>query len=121
MNGNVLKQAISKRGFTQRQVATMMGMSPQNLSQKLASDDISTSLVEAVATTMGITPAALYDGGDHINATDHSMAFKGTNYCDSRLLDMIESRDKLLEEQSAQLTKCQEHVDRLLALIENQK
>ena len=93
MNGNVLKQAISKRGFTQRQVAT----------------------------TMGIPPSALYDGGDNINATDHSVAFKGSNYCDSRLLDMIESRDKLLEEQSAQLTKCQEHVDRLLALIENQK
>ena len=110
MNGNVLKQAISKRGFTQRQVATMLGMTPQNLSQKLASDD-----------TMGIPPSALYDGGDNINATDHSVAFKGSNYCDSRLLDMIESRDKLLEEQSAQLTKCQEHVDRLLALIENQK
>ena len=52
--------------------------------------------------------------GDNISAENNSMAFKGTNTCDPRLLDIIQARD-------TQLDKAQSQIDRLIGLLEEKK
>ncbi len=114
MKGNVIKGAIKKQGFTIRQVAGELGMSEQSLHKKLSYDDVSSLLMEQVTEVIGMRVWELYGipTGDEITAIDHSTAFHGTNACDTRLLGIIESRDR-------QLDKCQEQIDRLIKIVEN--
>lgn len=87
MTGDRLKYEIKRRGYTIRRLAELLGAAPQNVSRKLATDDIPTSMLEAAAAMMGVTPASIYGGadattavsGDIITADHNSTAFKGTN------------------------------------------
>lgn len=106
MKGVQLKTEIKKRGFTLRSVAEKFGVTEQSMGRMMKSDDVSTHLLEVTAEVMGISPADFYrkEDGDSIFADNNSTAFKGTNNCDARLLDIIQARDR--------------HIEKLLAIIE---
>ena len=111
MTGERLKYEIRKRGYTIRRLATRMGTSPQNMGNKLASDDIATSIIEAAADMMDISPAELYGGGDTIQATAaYATAFKGTNHCDPRLIDIIRRQTEAI----AGIQRQQQQIIRML-------
>lgn len=95
MTGQQLKYEIKRRGYTLRQLAQIVGTPPQNLSRKLMSDDVPTSLLEGAAAMMAVSPAEFYGAGDTIQATaSQAVAFKGTQNiaCDPRLLDVIQQQ-----------------------------
>lgn len=110
MDGERIKYEIKKKGFTMKRVAKELKQSQQNLSAKLNTDDVSSGLIEQICDIIGVRMAELYDG-DIISAINNSTAFKGTQSCDPRLLDIIQARD-------AQNAKSQEQIDRLIAIIE---
>lgn len=110
MDGERIKYEIKKKGFTMKRVARELKQSQQNLSAKLNTDDVSSGLIEQICDIIGVRMAELYDG-DIISAINNSTAFKGTQSCDPRLLDIIQARD-------AQNAKSQEQIDRLIAIIE---
>ena len=100
MTGAQLKYEIKKRGYTQKVVAERIGKTPQNLGNILANDDVSSSVMEAIAAAMGVSVADFYQSGDK----------NIDNECDTRLLDIIQARDR-------QLDKCQEQLDKLIAIL----
>lgn len=116
MTGETLKLEIMKRGYTLKDIAKAMSTSPQNLSGKLASDNITTGLLEQVAEIMGVDVIEFYGhtSGDSISAKFNSTAFKGNPTYDPRLLDILQSRDKQLENMQKQL-------NHLIDVIEEQR
>jgi transcriptional regulator with XRE-family HTH domain len=95
-------------------------------------DNPSAKAIERIADLLDCSIDELFDreptaatSGDHIEADNNSMAFKGTSTCDPRLLSMIETRDRQMDKCQAQLDKAQEQIDRaqqqsdrLLSLLE---
>lgn len=94
MTGEKLKFEIKKRGFTLKKIATELHTSAQNLGSKLSSDDVSSGLIEKIADIMGVKVSEFYSGGDVISAINNSTAFKGSQNCDPRLLDILEQKDQ---------------------------
>lgn len=104
MTGAQLKNEIKKRGYTLRSVADRMGMSEQSFGRMLKGDDVSSKLMEAAAEEMGISVADFYRTGEVTKIAND----KGPS--DTRLLDIIQARDR-------QLDKCQEQLDKLIAIL----
>lgn len=82
-------------------------------------DNPKAATIERIANLLDCSIDELFDRetahvGDTISADNNSTAFKGTSTCDSRLLDIIEARDR-------QLDKSQSQIDRLLGLLEDKK
>lgn len=123
MTGEELKLEIKRRGCTIRQIALALGRSEQNFGRMLkTSESVSSAVIEKTAEIMGVPVSELYaKGGDTITAHDHSTAFKGTNNCDARLLEIIQTRDRQMEKYMTQMDKSQQQIDRLLAIIETMK
>ena len=111
MTGAQLKHEIKKRGFTMKTVAQEIGQTAQNFGNKLASDDVSSALVESVAQVIGAEVADFYRQPDNGKATGRVAPSRGPGTCGQRLIDIIQSRDR-------QLDKAQAQIDRLLALLE---
>ena len=120
MDGMSIKTEIWKRGFTLREIANKIGMSEQNLGKQLNNKKLSTKLIEKIAAAMDMNVLDFYEqpAGDNIAAYDHSTAFKGTQSCDPRLLDIIQTRDRQIDKCQQQNEKSQEQIDRLIAIIE---
>lgn len=80
--------------------------------------------IEAIANILDCSIDELFDRpastsvtmGDHIEANENSTAFKGTNSCDSRLLDIIESGNRQLDKAQSQLDKAQQQIDQLIEM-----
>ncbi len=121
MTGAQLKSEIKRRGYTIKSVAQHMGTSAQNLGNKLVGDDVASGLIEAAAEVMGISPADFYRTGDTITARNNSLAFKGNNSVDTRLLDIIQQRDRQLDRAMAQTDKALAQMDQLLSLFSTSK
>lgn len=60
MKGIEIKRAIVEHGRTITEVAAALGKSQQNLSAALATDDVKTSLVESIATYLGVQMSYFY-------------------------------------------------------------
>ncbi len=122
MTGLQLKHEIKRRGFTIRQIAASMGKSEQSFGRMLRqSGNVASIYIEKTAEAMGVPFSELFSSGDTITAHNHSMAFKGSNTCDTRLLDLIQARDKQIDKLQAQLDKSQKQIDRLLNIITTTK
>lgn len=62
MEGKKLKEFFVREGISLTEVAKRMGVSQQNLSSLLSSDNIKTGTLEKVAETFGKSPAFFYTG-----------------------------------------------------------
>jgi transcriptional regulator with XRE-family HTH domain len=121
ISGPQLKIEIKRRGYTLRHVAAQLGIKEQSFGQMLKNDTVKKSTFEGIAKVLGVSASELNNAGDTITAKDHSMALKGSNTCDPRLLDIIQARDRQLEKFQEQLDKSQQHIDRLLSIVETMK
>lgn len=93
MTGTQLKYIIERSGLRSNDIAVKIGISPQQLNNTFHSPDIKTGLVEKVANVLGIPVSSMY--GD---TNTQTVNVYGVNY------DALKKRD--------------EHIDRLLAIIE---
>ncbi len=58
---------------------------------------------------------------DHIEAAENSTAFKGTNTCDQRLLDIIQRQGLQIDRAQEHLAKAQQQIDRFLTILEGSR
>lgn len=114
MKGIEIKRAITESGHTITEVAAALGKSQQTLSAALSTDDVKTSLVESIATYLGVPISYFYGKGNTATATGGSTAVAGVGNSvnDSMLIDEIAAQRRLTEQALAQNGQ-------LLNIIEN--
>lgn len=100
MTGKELQAIIIRSGKTQKELAEKLGMHPTQWRTYFGQDDIKSGIIEKVAGLLGVTMAEMYG--------------EEGSQGDSRLMEMIQSRDR-------QLDKSQEQIDRLIRIIEKMK
>ena len=62
MSGEDVKKILGANGITQRELASRLGMSPQNLGSQLGKEDIRTGLLEEISKVTGIPMSAFFIG-----------------------------------------------------------
>jgi len=61
MTGEDIKCKIKSYGFSQRRIASELGITPQALRMRLVAKDVSSSTIEMIAHAMNVHPAYFYD------------------------------------------------------------
>jgi transcriptional regulator with XRE-family HTH domain len=61
MTHEEIKKTIARSGKTKREVAKVMGISPQTLNTRLSAKSISVDTLERIAEALGISPAEFYE------------------------------------------------------------
>ena len=109
MKGIQVKEKLLNNGYVLADVAKNMGIIPQNLQSLLSAEDIKTGVLENIAKAISKSVYFFYDdSSEEINKTEDV----NVNGDVGKLIDVIHN-------QSSQLTKSQEQIDRLLSLLEN--
>ncbi len=62
MSGEDVKKILGANGITQRELASRLKMSPQNLGSQLGKEDIKTGLLEEISKATGIPMSAFFQG-----------------------------------------------------------
>lgn len=60
MKGVEIKAILKRDGYSQKQIAEMIGESPQNFSAMLVSDDVKSGTIEKIAHAIGVPVAYFY-------------------------------------------------------------
>lgn len=119
MTGETIKIILRRYGKTQSAIAKIMGESPQNLGSMLEARDIKSSTVERIAAALGISIAELYGETklpiSSASASGQSTAVVGSgnnlNTNETRLLGLLEEKDRQIARQQNQITKLLEMLD----------
>ena len=116
MKGLTIKEILRKNGFTLAAVADKLGESNQNLSAMLGKEDVRTGLLERISEVTGLPVTAFY-GETHVHASigNNSSAVTGNN------IQVNTITGEFLKELAAQrqmTQKSQEHIDRLLRVVD---
>ena len=108
MSGEELKKKLAETGISLTRISQMLGKTPQQLDQALNAKDVKTGMVEELCRVLNVDITFFYGAGDRIVAVENSTAFKGNGN------NVGANEDKYL----ALLSKKDEQIDRLLAIIE---
>ena len=123
MKGKDIKDVLAKYEVAQAEIARLLGITPNNLNNMLAKDDVRTGLLESIAAAANI-PISVFYGDSYTvcnntgaTAINHSTATAS----DHRLVDLLISKDNQLtmamnqtSKAQAQTDKAQEQMDRIL-------
>ena len=123
MKGKDIKDVLAKYEVAQAEIARLLGITPNNLNNMLAKEDIRTGLLESIAAAANI-PISVFYGDTYTvcnnsgaTAINHSTATSS----DDRLIDLLRAKDDQLtmamnqtSKAQAQTDKAQEQMDRIL-------
>jgi transcriptional regulator with XRE-family HTH domain len=123
MKGKDIKDVLAKYEVAQAEIARLLGITPNNLNNMLAKEDIRTGLLESIAAAANI-PISVFYGDTYTvcnnsgaTAINHSTATSS----DNRLIDLLRTKDDQLtmamnqtSKAQAQTDKAQEQMDRIL-------
>ena len=123
MKGKDIKDVLAKYEVAQAEIARLLGITPNNLNNMLAKEDIRTGLLESIAAAANI-PISVFYGDTYTvcnnsgaTAINHSTATSS----DDRLIDLLRTKDdqltmamKQTSKAQAQTDKAQEQMDRIL-------
>lgn len=107
MTGEQLKVKIKNTGHSITEMAELLGMSQQSLSQALSAKDIKTGLVEKISTATSLPLSYFFDGfngsnaiasGDFSAASIHGDATAGASPDVTVLQERIKAMQQLLDE-----------------------
>ena len=125
MTGNHLKNLILKEGYTINKMAELIGIAQPNLLNLLKHEDVRTGLVEKVAQVMG-KPLSFFYGeayGPVTQANGNNNTQVAGNVVgndmtvgspDSKLIDLLVSKDEQLTMAMKQTSTAQEQMNRVL-------
>lgn len=110
MKGIELKKYLLENKITVASVARLIGTTPQNLSSKLLAEDISTGLLESIAAAVGKDVPFFY------GCDSSGCCASAAGECSTAVAG---NQNNVNSERFVQLlTKKDEQIDRLLAVIE---
>lgn len=114
MKGIEIKQLMQRRGITITEMAAALGESQQKLSAALSRDDLKSSLIERIATYLGVPISSLYGEGNTamVGGDGTAVAGNGNRINDSILISEIAAQRRLTEQALSQN-------DRLIGIIQN--
>ena len=125
MTGNHLKNLILNEGYTINKMAELIGIAQPNLLNLLKHEDVRTGLVEKVAQVMG-KPLSFFYGeayGPVTQANGNNNTQVAGNVVgndmtvgspDSKLIDLLVSKDEQLTMAMKQTSTAQEQMNRVL-------
>lgn len=125
MTGNHLKNLILSEGYTINKMAELIGIAQPNLVNLLKHEDVRTGLVEKVAQVMG-KPLSFFYGeayGPVTQANGNNNTQVAGNVVgndmtvgspDSKLIDLLVSKDEQLTMAMKQTSTAQEQMNRVL-------
>ena len=119
MKGIELKQAITRCGVKQSEVARRLGESQQNFSAALSIEDVRSSLIERVAAALDV-PVSFFYGegcGPSANAVNNSTAIAGNA---NMVNEQVNKCLDLLKEKDVQVARFQSEIETLLEIIKSQ-
>ena len=111
MNGKTIKDVLSQKGIAQAEIAKILGITPNNLNNMLAKEDVRTGLLESIAEASNIPISVFYGETYTISGCNNATGNHSNNTVnaspDSNLLNMLETKDK-------QLTLCLKQTEKAM-------
>lgn len=69
MDGEKIKQCLYSKGVTQKQLAELLGVTPQSVNAVLAANDVRTGTLERIAAAIGVDMSFFYGGAGETEAS----------------------------------------------------
>ena len=121
MTGQHLQNLMKQEGYSVNKMAEMIGRSQQNLATVLKHDDVRTGLVEDIAKAMG-KPLSFFYGETYgpvsqVSGNNNTSVAGNDNTVgapDSRLIDLLVSKDEQLTMAMKQTSVAQEQMGKLI-------
>lgn len=121
MNGKHVQDLILAEGYSINKMAQLIGTSQPNLASALKHTDIRTGLLEDIAKAMG-KPLSFFYGETYgpvsqVTGNNNTSVAGNDNTVaapDTRLMDLLVSKDDQLTMAMKQTSKAQEQMDRVL-------
>lgn len=120
MKGATLKEQLKNTSYSLSEIAGKLGISPQSLNSVFNSEDVKSGVLEKLSIALDVPLAFFY--GDSYNVTGNNNATGNNNTVnasDDRLVNLLLSKDEQLTMAMRQTEKAQDHIDRLLGIIES--
>ena len=128
MKGKLIKEVLSRHNVAQVEMAKILGITPNNLNNMLAKDDVRTGLLEAISEAANIPISVFYGESFGTSLSAHGnnntqVAGNSNNVStsDSEILALLRAKDEQLTlamQQTScaqmQTNKAQEQMDRVL-------
>lgn len=125
MNGQHLENLIKQEGYSVNKMAELIGRSQQNLATLLKHDDVRTGLVEDIAKAMkkplsffygeAYGPVTQANGNNNTQVAGNVVGNDMTvGSPDSKLIDLLVSKDEQLTMAMKQTSTAQEQMNRVL-------
>ena len=121
MKGKDIKDVLSKKGIAQTEIAKILGITPNNLNNMLAKDDIRTGLLESIASATNLPISVFYGDSYKVTGNNNATAINNSvaNVSDERLLNLLVNKDEQLTMAMKQTSKAQSQMDELIAIMKS--
>ena len=121
MKGKDIKDVLANNGIAQTEIAKILGITPNNLNNMLAKDDIRTGLLESIASAANIPISVFYGDSYKVTGNNNATAINNSvaNSSDDRLLTLLMNKDEQLMLSMKQTSKAQAQMDEVLAMMKN--
>lgn len=121
MKGKDIKDVLSQNGIAQTEIAKILGLTPNNLNNMLAKDDVRTGLLESIAEAANIPISVFYGDSYKVTGNNNATAINNSvaNVSDERLLNLLVNKDEQLTMAMKQTSKAQSQMDELIAIMKS--
>ena len=115
MNGKTIKDVIANNGIAQAEIARLLGLTPNNLNNMLAKEDVRTGLLESIAEAANLPISVFYGDSYTVLGNNNATGSNNTvNTSDDRLLTLLVNKDEQLTLAMKQTSKAQDQMDIVL-------
>ena len=120
MRGKDIKDILAQKGISQADIAKVLGISPANLNNMLAKEDVRTGLLESIAQAANIPISVFYGDSYTVQGNGNALATGNNSTAsssDDRLLSLLMSKDAQLTLSMQQTSKAQEQITELIGMM----
>lgn len=115
MNGKTIKDVLAQKGIAQAEIARILGLTPNNLNNMLAKEDVRTGLLENIAEAANLPISVFYGDSYTVLGNNNATGSNNTvNTSDDRLLTLLVNKDEQLTLAMKQTSKAQDQMDIVL-------
>ena len=115
MNGKTIKDVLAQKGIAQAEIARILGLTPNNLNNMLAKEDVRTGLLESIAEAANLPISVFYGDSYTVLGNNNATGSNNTvNTSDDRLLTLLVNKDEQLTLAMKQTSKAQDQMDIVL-------
>ena len=121
MKGIEVKNILKRNGFVIKEIAKLMSETPQNINSMLNADDIKTGVLERIANATKKSVYFFYEEQEPIRDQSQISEQFLDNEERSKLLNMLESQQKMLASFTEKLDSQQRTIESQQKLISSQQ